>query len=352
MQVTFSKVLNVEGDGKGRRQIRSKRQLGEKMLMGGKIGVMIADDHPVVRAGISSFLSTVDHVIMAGEAKDGREAVDMARVLRPAVILMDLRMPRMNGVEAIREILASQPDVRVVILTGSGFESLVIAAIRAGAVGYLNKDANCEKILDAIQRVHCGKLVFDPAITRELSTSLHMAAPDAMVSHHGQAASSVEISRTTLTPRRLEILRCLAQNLSNQQIASRLRVAASTVRSHLSQLSNGLGFEGREDLLHALLQARRGEPSPLPRAVAEQLEIQLGARSSRTSPLVERLTRREIEVAAWLAKGLSNQQIGDQLSISETTVRTHISRLLKKLSLVNRVEVAIYALRRGWAELD
>jgi len=318
--------------------------------MGDKIEVMIADDHPVVREGIASFLKTVEDVIMAGEARDGREAVEMAQLLQPDVILMDLKMPRMNGVEATREILASQPGLQVIILTAGGFEDLVFAAIRAGAVGYLTKTANFEEVLHAIRQVYRGELALDPEITRRLLTSplSNPPPPSSRALPDDRPATSEEMSRPPLTRRQVEILSCLGKGLNSQQIAGRIGVLDSTVRSHISHIFTNLGIDGRSDLLRALRQVRRGEPSLLPRGVVEQLKTQ----AKSTLPPPETLTQREIEVAIWLAKGLSNQQIGNRLYIAESTVRTHVSRLLKKLELTNRVEAALHALRQGWAALD
>ncbi len=321
--------------------------------MGETIEVLIADDHPVVRAGISLLLMGAEDITVLGEASDGREAVDMTRLLKPDVVLMDLMMPRMNGVEAIGELQASHPDVRVVILTGSGADAMVFTAIRAGAVGYLTKDAGSGAILRAIRQVHRGELALDPAITRKLlrSPPPETPLPGATPSPESPAAAAQAESRPKLTRRQIEILRWLAKDLSSQQIATRIAVSESTVRSHISHILASLGLASRTDLLRALRQAHRGEPSPLPRSVVEQLESPAASAPPLSPPSIT-LTQREIEVAAWLARGLGNQQIGERLCISEATVRTHVSHLLKKLGLANRVEAALYALRQGWAELE
>lgn len=330
--------------------------------MSEKIKVLIADDHPVVRAGISSFLKAAQDLSVVGEAVDGRRAVEMARFLRPDVILMDLKMPRLNGAEATAEILTTQPDIQVVILTGSGFEELAFTAIRAGAVGYLTKTASFEQVLQAIRQVHRGELALDPEITRHLLTS---RSPEALPLDSRQRPRILPLgdgpgviggkSHRTLTPRQVQIVRWLTKGCRSQEIATLLGVSESTIRSHLSHIFKNLGLESRLDLLRALRQVRRGEPSPLPREVVEQLRSPATSAfrpaektlvTNQQSLPSEPLTRRETEVLACLAKGLSNQQIADRLHIAEATVRTHVSRLLKKLGATNRVEAALYALHQ------
>jgi DNA-binding NarL/FixJ family response regulator len=324
--------------------------------VGDKIKILIADDHPVVRLGVLSFLTTVEDLNVVGEASDGREAVDLAQVLRPDVILMDLKMPGMNGVEATREILAHQPGLRVIILTSSGFEELVFAAVRAGAVGYLAKTGSFEEVLHAIRRVHRGELVLDPEIIRGLlrNQGNTIIVPTSVASDTGWTTAHQEIMKPSLTKRQIQILRRLAEGLNSQQIAGRIGVSESTVRSHISHILTKLGLEGRSALLRALRQARSGGACPLPQDVVDCLGFkgQPPAQSATHEPESSAtLTQREIEVTTWLARGLSNQHIGNRLHISEATVRTHVSRLLKKLGLSNRVEAALFALRQGWAEL-
>jgi NarL family two-component system response regulator LiaR len=213
-----------------------------------QIRVLVVDDHVIVRKGIKALLAEIDQIEVIGEAGNGQEAVAQARSLQPDVILMDLVMPEMDGIEAITRIKDSQPQVRILALTSYSTDDKIFPAIKAGAIGYLLKDS-------------------DP-----------------------------------------------------------------------------------QDLIRAIQQVYRGEPSLHPK-VAQKVLQELSMPSDRP-PTSDPLTEREVEVLALLAKGASNQEIAEQLIIAEATVRTHVSHILDKLHLANRVQAALYALREGLASLD
>ncbi len=215
--------------------------------MGEPIRVVIVDDHFVVRKGVCALLMDAEDIAVVGEGGDGREAIELARRLRPRVILMDLKLPELGGVEAIQAILAEQPETGILVLTASGLDAQVLAAVEAGALGYLAKTAEREELIAAIRRVGQGELYLPAGLTRQLLTHLH-------------------------------------------------------------------------------------------------------SRPSRTS--AEALTAREEEVLRLLARGWSNQRIAEELSISEITIRTHVSHILGKLGASNRVQAALYALRSGLVSLE
>ncbi len=202
------------------------------------IRVLVVDDHFVVRKGVCALLAEAGGIDVAGEAGDGEEAIAEARRLAPQVILMDLRLPGIDGVTATRAILSEQPDVGIVALTGTGVEEEVMAAIEAGALGYLAKTSPREDFVTAIQRVARGELWLPPHLTRRLlaHVKLHPAsAPEA------------------LTEREREVLGLMARGWSNRQIAQELRIADITVRTHVSHVLGKLGVSNRvEAALHAL----------------------------------------------------------------------------------------------------
>ena len=212
------------------------------------IKVLIVDDHAIVRKGIRALLTTEPNIQVLGEAKDGREAITEVERLRPDVILMDLVMPEMDGIEAIRQITSRQPGSRILVLTSFATDEKVFPAIKAGALGYLLKDSNPEELVQAIHQVHRGESSLHPTIARKLLQEL--------------------------------------------------------------------------------------------------------ARPPQRPPTSEPLTDREMTVLRLIAHGLSNQEIADQLTISEATVRTHVSNILSKLHLASRTQAALYALREGLASLD
>ncbi len=212
------------------------------------IRILLVDDHAIVRKGLRALLAEIDDIEVVGEAADGQQAINQAAALQPDVILMDIVMPNMDGIEATQRITRQQPEARVLALTSFAADDKLFPAIKAGALGYLLKDSDPEDLLQAIRQVHRGEPSLHPRIARKL--------------------------------------------------------------------------------LHEL-----GRPSPQP-------------------PTPEPLTRREVEVLRLVAQGQSNQQIADKLSIAEVTVRTHVSHILDKLHLANRVQATLYALREGLTTLD
>lgn len=213
-----------------------------------RIRVLIADDHAVVREGLRLLINSEPGMEVVGQAADGVEAVSAARSLNPDVILLDLVMPRKNGIEAIAEIRQEKPTAHILVLTSFAEDDKVFPAIKAGALGYLLKDSSPNELLQAIRETSRGESSLHPTIARKLIREL-------------------------------------------------------------------------------------SQPSNLP-------------------PAAEPLTEREVEVLKLVALGLPNQEIAEKLSLSERTVRSHVSNILDKLHLANRTQAALYAVREGLADLD
>lgn len=211
------------------------------------VRILIADDHELVRQGLVALLSVKPGVEVIGQAKDGVEAVAMANSLRPDIILMDLLMPRKNGIEATREIKTENPDARILIITSFAEDENVYQAIKAGALGYLLKDSSPQELMQAIHNVCNGRMSLHPNIALKLIE---------------------ELNRPTESP-------------------------------------------------------------------------------ATDDPLTER----EVEVLKLIAKGRSNQEIAEKLIVSKRTVGAHVSNILSKLHLANRTQAALYALRKGFADL-
>ncbi len=206
----------------------------------GTIRVLVVDDHAIVRKGICALLATEPGIQVVGEAKEGQEAVAKTARLRPEVVLMDLVMPGMDGLEAIRRILADQPEVRILVLTSFAGDDKIFAAIRAGALGYLLKDSGPEELILAIKQVHSGQSSLHPAIARRLLQEL---------SHNPDRAAKAE----ALTERELEVLRQVAKGLSNDEIARHLSISEATVRTHVSNILAKLSLDSRtQAALYAL----------------------------------------------------------------------------------------------------
>jgi NarL family two-component system response regulator LiaR len=214
------------------------------------IRVLVADDHAIVRRGICALLATEADIQVVGEAADGQSAIDQAEKLRPDVVLMDLVMPGVDGLEATRHITAHQPQTRILVLTSFAGVDKIMPAIKAGALGYLLKDSDPEVLVESIHQVYCGNSSLHPSVARALL----------------------------------------------------------------------------EEVCHPSRAACQGTTEPS-------------------------LTEREAEVLRLVARGWNNQDIANELMISEATVRAHVSHILAKLDLASRTQAALYALRKGWASL-
>lgn len=216
--------------------------------MSGPIRIMVVDDHMVVRKGIIAMLETEEDLQVVGEASNGRDAVELAVEIQPDVVLMDLVMPELDGIEATRQIKQRAPGVQVLVLTSFSSNDKVLPSLNAGAIGYLLKDSNTTDLVRAIHQVARGEGSLHPLVTRQI----------------------------------------------------------------LKQITN----------------------------VGE------------TTAPVEELTEREEEVLKFIARGLSNHEIAQQLVVSNATVNTHVSKILAKLNLASRTQAALYALRKGLVSLD
>jgi NarL family two-component system response regulator LiaR len=214
------------------------------------IRVLVADDHAIVRKGICALLATEANIKVVGEAADGRSAIAQAARLQPDVVLMDLVMPGVDGLEATRQITMNRPETRILVLTSFAGVDKIMPAIRAGALGYLLKDSDPEVLVESIRQVYCGNSSLHPSVARAL----------------------------------------------------------------LDEVAHASDTDSSED----------GTPP---------------------------LTEREAEVLRLVARGWCNQEIADDLMISEATVRAHVSHILAKLDLASRTQAALYALRKGWASL-
>ena len=203
------------------------------------IRILIADDHPVVRKGIKALLSTEPGLEVVGEAADGEQAVTKARTLKPDVILMDLSMPRKDGVQAISEIRQEIPEAKVLVLTSFAEDKRIIAAIEAGALGYLLKDSSPQELIRAVHTVYQGESSLHPTVAHKLI--------------HRFQRSSKELQTDPLTARELKVLRLIAKGLSNHDIANKLFISEPTVRAHVSNILRKLHLENRtQATLYAL----------------------------------------------------------------------------------------------------
>ena len=216
-----------------------------------QIRVLVADDHPVFRRGMRAILGAEPEIELVGEATDGEEAVALALELRPDVILMDLNMPGVSGIEATRRVLDASPDTGILMLTMFEDDKSIFAAMRAGAHGYVLKGADGAETLRALHAVANGEAIFSPEITRRLTG--YFAAPD------GEPRTAAAQAFPNLTEREHEILSLMAAGYTNTAIASRLYLSPKTVRNYVSNIFTKLQVSDRPQAIVRAREAGLGE---------------------------------------------------------------------------------------------
>ncbi|MEU1469351.1 response regulator transcription factor [Streptomyces sp. NPDC005761] len=220
---------------------------------GTPIRVLIVDDQMMVREGFSVLLNAMPGIEVVGEAVNGREAVAQVAALRPDVVLMDIRMPELNGIEATREIVAADADAKVLVLTTFDLDEYVYQALRAGASGFLLKDASARQLADGVRVVASGEALLAPTVTKRLIAEFSKLAAAPRPPALAQIGD--------LTERETEVLVLIAQGLSNAEIASHLVVAESTIKTHVSRILVKLGLRDRTQAAVFAYEARLVTPS-------------------------------------------------------------------------------------------
>lgn len=210
----------------------------------GKIKVLLAEDHKLVRQGIRQFMEREPDLTVVGEASDGEEAVKLATELKPDVIIMDIAMPRLNGIEATKQIKQLQPRSVILILTAYDYEEYIFPILEAGAAGYLLKDMSGAELVDAVHTVYRGESVLHPAVARKLVERFRDTD-----TREGQQ-KKVDL----LTERELEVLKMAAQGMSNKEISNALFLSVHTVESHFGNIFSKLGMYSR---VEAVMEALR-----------------------------------------------------------------------------------------------
>jgi two-component system, NarL family, nitrate/nitrite response regulator NarL len=256
--------------------------------------VLLVDDQSLFRRAIATLISEQPDFVVVGEATNGQEAIDQARALRPDLIVMDVEMPVMNGVEAVRILRDAMPDIKIVVLTVSEDEDYLFDAVRFGAHGYLLKDLQPDQLYEMLRSVRRGETPISPVMAGRLLAEFRRQG----AASPGSAASA---ATANTAPGSAEVRRPLDETVS----------------------------------------ARSSPADDLPGGLVDGHPL--------TSPAARILTRRELETLQYVADGLSNKEIGVALSITEGTVKNHVHNALEKLQLENRIQAAAYVVRQGFA---
>jgi NarL family two-component system response regulator LiaR len=215
------------------------------------IRIFVADDHAIVRKGIHALITTEPGMEMVGEADNGRDAVELALRLKPDVIMMDMVMPLMDGIEAITRITKENPDIRILALTSFAEDDKVLPAIKAGALGYLLKDTSPEQLLQAIREVYRGVSSLDPTVAFKLIQEIN------------RPQDNLPMTKEPLSEREIEVLQLVAQGLANLDIADKLHISERTVRNHVGNILNKLHLANRtQAALYALREGLANLDAP------------------------------------------------------------------------------------------
>lgn len=200
-----------------------------------KITILVVEDHEVMRFGLKSLLANVEGFQVVGEAGDGKEAIEKAKALKPRVVVMDIVMPKMNGIDASNELKAALPDTKIIMFTSFETQSYVFAALAAGAHGYCLKNVTANNLIAAIRTVDSGAAWFDKEIAEIVLGYIKT----------GLAQGDIEVKKLTLSPREIEVLTCVTEGLTNNEIAAQLVVSVETVKTHLKRIMEKLEVSDR-----------------------------------------------------------------------------------------------------------
>lgn len=304
--------------------------------------VLIVDDHALMRSGIRMLLEDEKGLCVVGEAGDGREAIEMVRRLSPNVVVMDITMPDLDGIEATRGILTESPETKVIALSIHGGKRFVENMLQAGAAGYVLKDSVPEELVDAVRTVLRGEKYLSASVT------------GLVISQYVDLLARVQASGgpAELTKKELELIQLLAEGCPGEEIASQFDGGKADVESAQKRVLQKLGLSNVAELIEYAgaqkwFTGQQGIEAALQQAVVSGKKK---TKPPKAQPFLEPLTNRELDTLELLGKRLSNREIARELSVSVETVKTHLQNIFQKLDVANRREAIDKAGQLGLLE--
>lgn len=306
------------------------------------IRILLADDHNLFRYTLKATLDSTEGFEVVGEAADGRSAVKLALALEPSIVVMDISMPKLNGIDATREITKNNQDIGVIGLSMHSDQKQIKEMFKSGARGYLLKDCNIEEFHECIKTVFRGNEYLSPDLALDLASVLKSRSAERLTGE----------KREDLTDREKEVLRFIADGCTNKQIALKLQIGVKTIDTHRRQIMDKVGVRSVAGLTKFALRTGLTTLDIGEEFCGSNSKVVSKSKGSLSNTDEEELTQREREVLQLIAEGNRNKQIAEELKLSARTVESHRTKIINKLGVRTIAGLTKYAIREGLTNFE